>query len=189
MRSTSSIRRSWAVRLGDSNPPLVRLRGRIRFFGGPIAAHRAQRRVSVVVLVHAGALVALEVEDLDHAVGDLQAAVLPAALAPCHDHDRGAGVHHLLDHEVELADRGTPLRPVATHTLMAVVGARVRVVRRRDPLDVLAHVVEHPATVARVPGLITLLHKLYEFSGHAPKISIPPFAVTWLPASRRKGRS
>ena len=76
----------------------------------PLSAPSAASRS--VVLVDPRALVSLEVEDLDHPVGDLESAVLAAALPPG-DHDHVvAGVDHLLDDEVELPHRRAPLGPV-----------------------------------------------------------------------------
>jgi hypothetical protein len=97
------------------------------------------------------------------------------------------GVDHLLDHEAQLADGGAPLGPILLDASVAVVGIGVRIVLRGDPLDVLAHVVEHLAAVARVPGLITLLHQLYKLLGHGPWVPVSPLRGDYA-RPRRPGR-
>jgi hypothetical protein len=55
-----------------------------------------------------------------------------------------------------------------TFSMRWMRGARVGVLLRGDQFDVLADVVEHPAAVARVPGLATPLNQLYQPASISP---------------------
>src|SRR5262245_13530335 len=132
MRRTSSSRRSGAVSAGACTSCSAGLRAIDRLRRSP-ALQGAERGATVVVLVNARALIPFEVKDLNDAVGDLETAVLAATLSPGHHDDVVPGVHHLLDQEVELPDRGSPLGPVLLDALMPLVGAGVGIVLGRDP--------------------------------------------------------
>ncbi len=168
---------------GDLQPPLLRCQlgalqaaalGRLRLGGlgrarlSILHAHRPQRGRAVVVLAHSHTLLVREGEDLHNPVGDLEPAVLATAGPARGDDDVIADLEDMLDLEAELADGGPPLRPELLDPLVAAIGARVGVLGRRHPLDVLAHVLEHPGAVARVPGLVPPTDKFSSSLGHAP---------------------
>ena len=91
---------------------------------------------------------------------DLHPALLPLRDPPRVHQHVVAEILHPIDVEADQPEEVAPVRPELLNALVALERPGVGIVRWCDPLDLGAHVLEHPLAIARVPGLVALLNQL-----------------------------